>query len=386
MISKFNFPLGFTFLCFLIPLLLLPACSTDEEEMKEEEILEKLSQEEVDFMTKILTVEDNMTNVWNGYNCLKEYPIFIITEANNGIFINPPSSQLANSRQIENQLEGFDNLALYRNDEILEFAKMELSNIPINYYFANYQDFSLFVYQLSDLSDNFYTNYKNRNGHFHVSVFFHELFHVFASIKNQEQYFDVLREQNLLEYPVTPETLPLLMLLFDLMIDAYHQDSNSQKTKFLQYYVTIQHQLNQIDPSVNNLIRNHGFYQEKSEGAARYIEVFSTLNTLDNNTTEDPTHGFKEFSNNLTTNLEVRQIYAFRIFYHTGAGAIHLLKELGFPNLEASFLTPTNTPYDLAESFLDMTDVEKSNALEEDKMLYNWDLLTVRSEILLDLP
>lgn len=383
MISKLQNSTKIRYTFWIVSLLLSFACSPSDKTVIEE--LEELAKEEQDYISKLMTVEAQINDIWNGFNCLRDFPIFIITEPDQGIFINPPSSQLAESKKITFELSGFESLALYRNPNMLAVAQAE---VPGNQFFSfsNHNGLPFFVFELSTPGTDFYSSYKNRNGHFHVSIFFHELFHVYQLIKNSSRYLSPEREQNILDYPLTEETLPFLLLLFDVMSDAYHQETEADQLKFLTYYVAIQQKLSQLDNTANHLVRNHGFYQEKTEGAARYVEVFATLHTIDNNTIEDPTHGFKEFADAIATSTEVRTVYAFRIFYHTGAGAIHLLKELDHPNLEQSFLIPTNTPYDVAKSFLNISDAELNIALEEVKTLYNWEIILSRAEFLLDLP
>ena len=78
-------------------------------------------------------------------------------------------------------------------------------------------------------------------------------------------------------------------------------------------------------------------------------------------------------------------VYQFRMPYHTGAGAIHLLNELDFPNWEEKFFVPENTPFDIAKEFLNMTDLELDIFLEGAKISYDWDALVEQSEYLLSL-
>lgn len=375
---------NFFLLSLLISLLYLFACTPDEE-MMNENFGEALSAEEMGFMTKLLQIEAEVENIWTGFNCLRDYPIYILTGTDQGIYINPPTSHLTQSEKIAKGIEGFATLNLYRNDEVLALVKQELAGDRF-FAFTQYEGFPLYAYELSQPRTDFYSSYKNRNGHFHASIFYHELFHVYQLIKNNALFLGNNNQQNVTEYPLTEETLPLLILLFDLMMDAYHQDDPAQQLRYLQYYVSILHGLEQIDPTADKLIRRHGFYQEKIEGSARYIEVFATLEALNNNTVDDPSHGFKTFAENATMFSEVRIVYAFRIFYHTGAGALHLLKTLDHPNLEESMLIPTNTPYDIAADFVEMSDSERAQALEEAKMAYDWEAILTRAEFLLELP
>ena len=375
---------------FMIFLILVISCSADDEETMEIIVeddpiganLERLNYTELDYITKLLIVDEEIQLLWNDFMAVREYPIFILTDTNQGVFINPPTSQMPNSREIAKEIDDFENFDLYRNDTILEFAKSRLTGQQF-FSYEEYDDFELYLYDISkEPPIGFYGEYKNRNGHFHVSIFYHELFH-FYQIQNWELYYGDNFIVNYWGFPLTEDTLPMLILLFDVMIDAYHQNNTFQKTKYLEYYVAIMYKLNEIDPSPNGLIRSQAFYLEKSEGAARYIEVFATLNSLDNNTIDDPTHGYKAFADNLSNSIDVRQVYSRRIFYHSGAGVINLLSELGYQNMDDAFLIPTNTPYDIAAGFLNLSDIERNTAFEEVKDLYDWEAIVSRAEYLL---
>jgi len=377
---------------FIFIILLTVSCSTDEEKEIIEEIIvdpcenfsEELSDSELDYITKILIVDEEINNLWNDFNTLREDPIFILTEIDQGIYINPTASQLEASIPICNEIGGFENLLIYRNEAILEFSKPKVEG-EAHYAFAVFEETPLYIYDITEEPPlDFYSEYKNRNGHYHVSVFYHELFHAYES-KNHELYFAENFTQSFFQFPITDSTLPLLLLLFDVMIDAYHLENNNQRIKYLEYYVSIQNKLNEIDPSGNNLIRNHGFYLEKLEGTPRYIEVFSTLNSINNNTIDDPTHGYENYNLTISSNIEVRQVYARRIFYHTGAGVINLMEKLNYPNIDESFLSPDDMVFEIAETYLNMSNSEKENTLEEVKLLYDWDSLVLRSDFLLSL-
>ena len=231
----------------------------------------------------------------------------------------------------------------------------------------------------------FYYQYKNRNGYFHVAAFWHELFHVYGFTVD-EDYFGI--GNSIQDYDgliLTSETMPYILLLYDVMIDAYHVNDQESKRKLLEYYVSIYHKLLELDPTEDNLIRKHGLYLEKREGVARYIEVFGTLNSLGNNTIEDPTHGYQNLGENATTRQDVIDVYSFRIFYHTGAGAVYLLNSLGYENLDQGFLIPTNTSYDLARDFVDLSEEELENVLENAKEEYQWSDLEERAAYLASL-
>jgi hypothetical protein len=332
-----------------------------------------------------LAVDAVMENYFSGFHSLYESPIYILTEENEGILINPTNDQLINSVPIYNNIVPYDKLRLYRNETIKDLAKVLLINQRF-YSFAEIDGKFMLFYDISQPPPNdFYYNYKNRNGEFHVAVFYHELFHVYSSMTNYDFFLGGYWTQETNRYPFNEDTLPLLILLFKVMEDAYHLQNYEEKLSSLKYYVSINKKLNSVDPTPDNLIRHHGFSQEKLEGAARYVEVFSTLEALNNDTTEDPTHGYGDFADAMATRDRVRTVYARRIFYHVGAGAIHLLKELEYPNFEEQMFIPTNTIFDIADDFLNLSPSEMDIILNEAKLQYDWPAIVARADFLLNL-
>ena len=391
--SLLHYSIRYSVIYLLIPLFFVFGCSSDEttqiiedDPIIVEKELERLTIEELDYMMRLLIVEEEIQEIWADFKNIRECTTYIITGEGQGILVNPPDNYLAVSRPILNEIHDYEEVPLFRNDILYDFARQE---VPENWFytFSEYNGLPLYVYDMTywPTTENFYFEYKNRNGQFHISIFYHELFHHYSVIKNWDRFTGGNWLQQTQRYPLTEETLPLQLLLFDVMIDAYHAETIAEKTAILQYYVSINHKLNEIDPTEDNLIRRHGFYQEKVEGAARYVEVYGTLNSLDNNTIEDPTHGYKEFADNITRRAEITTVYGFRMFYHIGGGAAHLLKELGFQNLDQAYMVPTNTPYSLSEALLKMSASERENALAEAKSLYDWDALLKRAEYLLSL-
>ncbi len=371
----------------LFSLLILASCSRDMEVTETPQPEEKLTSDEQAFLRDLAKVDKDMDRFWAGFSSVRETPIYIITQPDNGIFLNPPNSEVPNSTPIQHELGmGLENFKAYRNDLMLNdlLEEMNAPSAPKLFDFFDH-NYKFMGFNLTyDLTGNFYNDYKNRNGFFHPSIFYHELFHCYHNQRDDE-FKGEYHIQKTFEYPINDASLPLLLLLFEVMIDAYHVEDIGEKQKILTYYVSIQDRLNMLDTTSENLVRHHGFYQEKLEGIARYIEVFATLHALNNNTIDDPTHGFKDFAENITQAVQVHQVYAFRIFYHTGAGVIHLLKELDYPNLEQDIFTPENTPFDLAKSMLSLTDLEIQDALETAKIEYHWENLVERSNFLLNL-
>ncbi|GAB5401498.1 MAG: hypothetical protein Aureis2KO_30830 [Aureisphaera sp.] len=379
--------------CFLWVPILLGGCDSDGlikeavEEVDEvnEPVGEELSAEELDYVTQLLQAEEAMNEIWRDFDSFRSSPIFVVTGEEEGFYINPPDTQIAVNRPITYEIDGLNSIPLYRNDLVRTYVQQNISSL-LGYGFPNYAGNDMFAFDTThDIGDYFYAQYKDRDGFYDVSVFYHELFHLYQS-ENADGYFgDEEYVQSLNRYPLTTETFPYILLLFDVMIDAHLAQTPEDQTRLLEYYVAIQYHLESIDPTEDDLIRNHGFFLEKLEGAPRYVEVFGTFYSLNNDTVEDPTHGFSQYAAEITARTEVRLLYARRMFYHTGAGAIHLMNSLGFEGLDDAFLVPSNTPYDIARDFLQMTDAEREAALESAKVDYPWQAYLERSEYLLSL-
>ncbi len=390
-IIKYIYTMKRVFFCITIALTFF-ACEQDsviEDEViiieDQEGPFDVLTNNELEFITNLLKVEQDTDVMWPSFNGLRDIPIYIITGKNKGIYINPvPSLDFLNI-PIEHDIQGFRDIELYRNDYIHQFA---VSHVPPDqlWNWPIYEGRYMFVLNLNyEVPDNFYYQYKNRNGYFHVAAFWHELHHVYT-FNVDEQYYGIGNYiQDLDGLFLTSETMPYILLLYDVMIDAYHVSDQESKRKLLEYYVSIYDKLLELDPTEDNLIRKHGFLLEKREGVARYIEVFGTLNSLDNNTIEDPTHGYQNVGENAIFRQDVIDVYSFRIFYHTGAGAVYLLNSLGYENLDQDFLIPTNTSYDLARDFVGLSEEELENVLENAKEEYQWSDIEERAAYLVSL-
>ena len=61
------------------------------------------------------------------------------------------------------------------------------------------------------------------------------------------------------------------------------------------------------------------------------------------------------------------------------------MNSLGYENLDQGFLIPTNTSYDLARDFVDLSEEELENVLENAKEEYQWSDLEERAAYLASL-
>jgi len=353
------------------------------------QIREELSKKEQNLLVEIFKTKEVAEELWDGFSYISSFPIYILIDRNTGFLINPPLEAQNESVEIHTNNKDLSDQKIYRNDNFRYFVASVLEGDRWWATVSPYQGVDMFILQSRDQlgSKDFYLTYKNQNGFLDVSGFVHELFHTFQLQYDRDKWFPtntVLFKPEPI-YPLNEETLPLQLLLFDVMIDALGAGSKAEQRKILEYYVAIQSRLEEVDTSPGKLIRNKGFMLEKLEGPARYIEEFSTDIALGNNLRSDPTHGFADYATQISDAEDMRWVYSARIFYHTGSGAIHLLKVLGFKDLESQFLIPENTIFDMADSFLDMKASDKLLSLSEAKMTYDWDTKIERAKYLLSL-
>lgn len=372
--------------------IIISSCSEEDEpgvnNPGKPTLAEDLSDVEIQYINDLMSVEAEMGNYWKGFNCIRDTPIILITDKHEALIFNIPDRYIRESTPVPSVTATKYGLTLHRNTELRGFAQKIVSP-QLFYFYEEYEGLSYYIYDItykpSRTEDDFYFDYKNRNGKFHISVFYHELFHIYSLFKGERSFGT--NSENLppqQAYPINNESLPFIILLFNVMIDAYHVQSESDKRKYLGYYVSIHNEIQKLDTTSDGNVRI-GFHQEKTEGAARYVEVFSTLQTINNNTIDDPTHGYGNYAENITESHQIRGVYGQRMFYHTGAGAIHLLKELGYPEIEKELFIPNNSPFFIAKRFLNLDQEILDKNLEELQTLYNWNAIVERSEFLLAL-
>lgn len=328
---------------------------------------------EIKTFEKLNVMADAAPELWTGFDYLKTYPIYlIISNANQqkGYLLNPaniPTGSIAP--------ESSFGLNLYRNDAFLETANAILAEFDtfIDFYFEiEGNDYFLIKYTESD---NFYFKYKNQDDNYIPLVITHELFHIFQI----DQWMLVPGKiQDFNNYPITPVLIALQLLMFDLMEEVYQLENNVDLETYLKFYVSIRAEEIKLDTSSNQLVTNMALAQEWREGTARYIEHFSAFNSIFPAINTDPTHGWGAQLDMVSDETSVRQVLAFRIWYHTGAAVTHILQKLGL-NIETGFAQGL-TPYVIAKDFLALTDNELNEYLEMAKTKVTWADYVKRAE------
>ena len=128
-------------------------------EEQEDILYDVLTANEIEFITNLLKVEQDVDDLWPSFNGLRDIPIYIITGENEGIYINPVSSLDFLNIPIGYDVQGFRDIALYRNDYIHQFA---VANVPPDqlWNFPIYEGRDMFVLNLNyEVPNNFYYQY-----------------------------------------------------------------------------------------------------------------------------------------------------------------------------------------------------------------------------------
>lgn len=363
------------FLPVLLLALILPiSCKKDDNEPMQAP--PELSEYDRAAIGKISVIAQVAESYFRGYDFSYTHPTYLIIQSPvsddiTGYLINPHVVP-EKARKLTNQ--DSKGLNIYSYDEETDEVRAAINDGLFSLDFT-WRDRSILVVNFQKFEGSFYLDYKDQNDNGIPGLFIHELFHVF-----QFATWDVSLHQD--EYPVSLELLELSLLQFDLMTDAYFVDE-SEYTQYLRYYVAIWDKMISIDPSEDKLVLNMGTNQELVEGTARYIEHFSLKGTFFPTINNDPTHGFAEFLDNATTALEVERTLFFRAWYHQGAIATHMLKSLDV-DVETKFFFG-ETPYQVAKTYLAMTEAELATELEAAKAQVTWADYQTRAQQLLEI-
>ncbi len=323
-------------------------------------------------LKKFRELTDEAADLWSEFNTPDSYPIYLIfidDEGNttNGYIINPPTNLPSGS-------EGLDNIDTYgfnmvKNNFYLSAAIEKLGSPFRSFTNLELENEGYFVMRQRN-TQNLYDSYKDKDDNWLPTVLLHEIFHIYQLVI-QPWNLDGL---DFGEYELNEDVILYHLLLFEIMSQAYAIESD-QHTTYLKMYVAIWDYLLTLDNS--GFIESRQTYLELIEGSARYIEHFSALNTVHTEINEDPTHSWSEQLRSSTDGNLVNYVLTNRMWYHTGAAATHILKELG-ADVEKSY-TAGITPYLLAKNFISLSDAELAEYLEQAKDNVDWEAMKERS-------
>ena len=335
----------------------------------------KDKKEVTDFDKKIFKKLDELAceaeQFWDGFDYMTSRPIYIVYknsagELYKGIMINPPNNLPKGTVALD--VASDCGLHFYRNDEYLKAASSALGAFGTFEFLFNVEGTNFFV-AVQDEKDynNFYLDYKNVDENSLPLLVIHEIFHLF---QNENWTYSSNRIQDFEAYPLSENLLAHGLLLFQLMSDAYALSDKNDMEQYLKFYTAIRSKEIEIDPSEQKLVLNMGTYQEWNEGSARYVESFVAQKNIYPTIIDDPTHGWQGELDNASAGIVVRRIFAFRIWYHTGAIAIHMLRELGVDVVAE--MKAGKTPYEMATQYFNLSAAELDSTLEAAKAKVDW--------------
>lgn len=301
--------------------------------------------------------------IWKGYayHSYRQYLVHFTEKGPDRAFIiNPPTPPKGAIRL--DALEG-KGLVVYRYDLRMQEAYDLVFGPEGNGTFEFTFDIEGNDYYLQAYSDDLAEGSGDTSRA--VSFSTHELFHRYQDnweeVPGAKQDFD--------NFPLTRELLELQILCQEIMkeLPSYPSEISALK-KILRQYVAIRSKEMELDPTPDQLIRNHELYQEQMEGSPKYIETIGNMQFFTLST--QPVHfSYSIFEFSIETKAEVRSMMGQSVYYGTGPGVIYILDRLGV-NIEA--MEQGKTPYDLAKAYLNRSKGEQDQALQEAKMIKNW--------------
>jgi len=302
--------------------------------------------------------EFDKNDIWKGYSFSSAPMYFVYRDKDKNAlrgFIIAPGKEIKEATKINNSdNQGID---VYRYDkDIIKANKLiKEGNDAFDFNFMiDGVNFYLQVYTDNDVND------KINNA---IDLATHEVFHkyqfdkwafVSGSVQNQENY------------PINKDLLALQILTTKIAEKMPIETNQSIIKKYLEMYVAIRHQEMAIDISPEKLVKNMANAQEHGEGTAKYIEtlvsykIFPSFNL--------PFIGVRP--EDLENKAEVRNNFAWGIWYETGAAVCHMLRNQGvdfFKEVEEG-----KTLYDIAKNYVNLSSSDMTLRLEQAKGEFNW--------------
>lgn len=313
--------------------------------------------------SNLANVAEEVQRLWPTYDYLTTFPILLVLDepdatAPHGYIINAPDQLPEGSELVNESLT--NGYIAYRNNTMADLAIAELGEFSRFLFEFPYEGTIYFVIYDKPREDYFYDEYKDRTGAWESMVLAHELFHKFQF--DQWQISDAWI-QNTSDYPFETELLAWHLYYYDLMADAHLATNHAEAVSFARQYVAAMSKMQSLDTSEEQLVSSMGTYQELIEGSARYIETYSVLPEAFPGVHQDPTHGWRDILDNATEEGAIRTAIAFRLWYHSGAAATHLLQLLGLdvPSAYAAF----KTPFELTSGYLGLDEATLAEIQDE---------------------
>ncbi len=346
--------------CMFALALTIISCSDDSNETPSGVAI---SNQAATQFANLASVAEEVQRLWPTYDYLTTFPILLLLDEPDattpqGYIINAPD-QLPEGSELVNESQT-DGYIAYRNNTMADLAIAELGEFARFLFEFPYEGTVYFVIYDSPREDYFYDEYKNQTGAWESMVLAHELFHKF-----QFDQWQIGGEwiQNTAEYPFETELLAWHLYYYDLMADAHLAANPTEAESYARRYVAAMTKMQTLDTSEEQLVSSMGTYQELFEGAARYIETYSVLPEAYPGVHQDPTHGWRGILDNATEEGAIRTAIAFRLWYHSGAAATHLLQLLDV-DVQSAYQR-FETPFSLARDYLRLDEAALSEIQAE---------------------
>ena len=367
------------FLAVLLWLIVVVSCSEKEAE------IEVSSDDKLVFET-LYKLAVKAESLWPGFDYVRSKPSYLILRNSDGdkprgYLLNPVHPLPAGSIPLSMDKSG--GLIVYRNDNYFSAAYDALGEDGLFDFGANFSidGVPYFLLRSKPLVEyTFYDVFKSNNGGWVPLVVVHELFHTFQIA---EWTYPTAGGQDFYGYPLTVDVMTYQLALFALMKEAHTVTGDVQAREYLAKYIVLFEKMIEVDPTSVLLVRNMGIFQQFLEGPARYVEHFGAAGSIYPDIQSDPTHGFDDYIDAITTPEPIRHVFAVRTWHHAGAGAIHLLKEAGVPVHD--LMKQGKTPWDLALELVPMTNAEKVLIHDQLTSALGWNAYVVQATYLYSL-
>ena len=297
--------------------------------------------------------------IWKGYNFGKIAMFFVHRDAQGkptkGYLVNPPEkvSGAVKVGDADNQ-----GLKIYRYDKGITAANDQLKKG--NDAFDIRYELGKGKYYLQGYTDASVSDYEA------ISLATHEVFHFYFQNTWQNKAEVLQEEQN---YPITKDLLSYQLLLLKI---AEKMPAETDKTKlkgYLEMFVALRTEEMKADTSAKKLVKFMANNQEEGEGSARYIEYEVNYKIFPDFASKRPSF-IDVKTASINNKEEVRSTFAFDMWYGTGAAVIYMLDRLGV-DIEPQIQSTKNT-FEVAESYLKLTNAQKTAALNKAKTEFGW--------------
>ncbi len=358
---------SFLFIFFIFLTSLISSCSSDDDAVPNPNAVDSNTPDvttvqnidkELFGLLKKAGDEFDKNEIWKGYTFSATPMYFIYRDANKKplrAFLIAPGKMIKEAIKINDK----DNqgLDVYRYDNAMIKANNAIKGGNDAFDFDFIIDGIKFYTQI--YTDN---EVKDKiDNSMHLAT--HEVFHKYQFAKWELILGSVQSEEN---YPITEELLALQILTTKIAEKMPKETNKATIKKYLEMYVAIRNKEIAIDVSPEKYVKNMANAQEHGEGTAKYIETMVSYKIIPD---------FKEqfigmALEDIEDKEEVRENFAWNIWYDTGAAVCYMLINQGVEI--AKDVESGKTVYDIAKKHVNLSSSDMVLRLEQAKNEFNW--------------